>query len=81
MKKGTRSTRTAYLTGHTSRNEPNVGVRDAIKIACDPEDTVTLMPSASGAGGHNVAATTWDSRESRPWSPPRVLRLRRSICD
>ena len=58
MKKGTRSTRTAYLTGHTSRNEPNVGVRDAIKIACDSEDTVTLMPSASGAGGHNVARTS-----------------------
>ena len=50
--------RTTYLTGHTSRNEPNVGVRDAIKIACDSEDTVTLIPSASGAGGHNVAATS-----------------------
>ena len=38
MKKGTRSTRTAYLTGHTSRNEPNVGVRDATQFASDSED-------------------------------------------
>ena len=32
------------LTGHTSRNEPNVGVTDAIRFACDSEDIVTDMP-------------------------------------
>ena len=30
------------LTGHTSRNEPNAEVRDAIQIACDLAPTSSI---------------------------------------